>query len=120
MSKKIKLKKRWWHYLLQPHDYQVCCMRGGKVNDKHKVAWSEFEGMIWCIDCKKDMKGFDGIFGGPIMWELTKMVLGKYCFHRYNMRKKVVEAPVFEKDKIVYRTDNELTKKLKTSKETKK
>lgn len=108
------LKKRTWHYLLQPAEYQVHCDNGGKVNPSHKVAWSEYASMIWCFDCKLDMKGFGGIFDGPIIWEATKLILGPLCFHRYNLVKKVIEAPVFYKTKsrIDYRACPALTKRL--------
>lgn len=95
--------KRTWHYLLDPAEYGVHCNNRGKVNPSHKVAWSEYEGMIWCFDCKKDMRGFGGIFNGPIPVEATKLILGRQCFYRYNLERKCVEYPVTRKGKIFFR-----------------
>ena len=111
------LKKRTWHYLYEPADYEIHCMKNGKINAKHKVTWSEYEGMIWCYDCKEDMKGFGGIFDGPIPYEATKMITGRLCFHRYNMIRKVIEAPVMRNGRMYYRADLRLTKKLLTKKQ---
>jgi hypothetical protein len=107
-----KLKRRKWHYLYNPIDYSVYCNSGGKINKEHKTAWSEFEHMIWCYDCLEDMSGSGGIFDGPIPYQGSQMIIGELCFHRYNLVKKVVEAPVMSKGKMYYRTDKALTKKL--------
>jgi len=112
MASKPKLEKRTWHYLHQPADYEVYCMRGRKINKNHKVTWSEYAGMIWCYDCNEDMKGFGGIFDGPIPFNATKLLMGRTCFHRYNMVKKVVEGPVMRRGLMHYRIDKGLTKKL--------
>ena len=108
-----KLKKREWVYLLQPKEYEVYCQRGKRINKSHRTWWSEWAGMIWCYKCKKDMRGFDGIFGGPIIWEASRMLLGPKCFHRYNLVRKVVEAPVRRNCKIFWRKDPYMTKRIK-------
>lgn len=110
--KPAELKKRTWRYLLEPDAYAVCCNKGGQVNKEHKVAWSEYEGMIWCFDCEEDMVGFGGIFDGPIMYETTKMILGETCFHRYNMETGLIEAPQWKDGPPVYRVDWESSCKL--------
>lgn len=109
LTKKLKqeLPKRAWVYLYPPAHYEVCCSK----NRKHKVEWSEFEGLIWCFDCKKDMKGFGGIFDGPIPWEVTKLMLGELCFHRLNIVKQVIEYPVHGKRKIYYRKSFSMTER---------
>lgn len=107
-------KKRAWHYIYSPEYYEVACDNGGAVNPEHKIAWSEYEGMIWCYDCKQDMKGFGGIFDGPIPYELSLLIFGKYCFHRFDIIKKVVRVPVQSKTsgRIAYRIDKAATKKF--------
>jgi hypothetical protein len=112
MTTKPKLKKRTWHYLLEPAEYGCACMKDDKVNKDHKIAWSEYEGMIWCYDCNEDMRGFGGIFDGPIPADATKMILGPHCFHRYNLTKNTIEEPITVGNKIQYRMDKELTKRL--------
>ena len=72
------MRKRKWHYVLLPMQYGVFC----KKSRKHKTWWSEFEGMIWCYKCKKDMSGTLGIFGGPIPICTTQLMLGENCFDR--------------------------------------
>ena len=108
------MKKRTWHYLLKPAEYEVFCNNGGRINKKHKTEWSEYEHKIWCYDCKKDMDGFPGIFGGPIPYEATLMMMGPYCFHRYNIKRKVIEKPIQTKPggRFYYRVDKEATKKF--------
>jgi hypothetical protein len=56
------LKKRTWHYIQKPIEYEITCDKCGG----HNTWWSEFEGMIWCYDCKVDTRGTPGIFDGPI------------------------------------------------------
>lgn len=34
--------------------------------DVVNIQWSEYAHHIWCFDCEKDVKGTEGIFGGPI------------------------------------------------------
>ncbi len=52
-----------------PTTYAISCNLCSGTN----IAWSEYEHMIWCFDCQKDVEGFPGIFGGPIPLEATKM-----------------------------------------------
>ena len=111
------LAKRTWRYLLEPAEYGCHCMSGKKINKDHRIAWSEYEGMIWCYDCQEDMKGFGGIFDGPIPWEATLMILGEYCFHHHNMVDDTIEAPHHEDGKIVYKVDEELTAKMRAGRE---
>jgi hypothetical protein len=59
---KKKLKKRTWHYVQNPAEYCITCDRCDETN----IEWSEFEGLIWCYKCRKDVKGTMGIFDGPI------------------------------------------------------
>jgi len=83
-NKKVRLKKRTWHYVQNPATYEVFCDRCNGSN----VEWSEYEHMIWCYDCKIDTKGTEGVFGGPIPIECAK-ILGM-IFDRWDMKKKRV------------------------------
>lgn len=104
--------KRTWVYIHPPEFYEVYCDNGGKINKDHKTAWSEFEHMIWCYDCKLDMRGFDGIFGGPIPVQATWMLMGRHAFYRFNLVTKKIEVDVHGRGKIYYRPHAGLTKKL--------
>lgn len=102
MSETETLKKRKWHHLHQPDYYECCCEtdvnRKPGTPAKHRVTWSEYERMLWCYDCKKDMKGFGGIFDGPIPLQATIMMLGEYCFHRWDIKKECFLAPDYTKN----------------------
>lgn len=79
------MKKRIWHYLLKPKEFEISC-------DKcqgHNLEWSEWREMIWCYDCKIDTVGNPGIFGGPIPVHLCAS-LGM-TFHRWDMKKKRIQ-----------------------------
>lgn len=57
--------KRTHCYIQKPYVYDIDCLLCG---GRH-IAWSEYEGHIWCYDCKKDIfliRRYSGIFGGPI------------------------------------------------------
>jgi hypothetical protein len=78
------MKRRTWHYTQKPPIYGIeCDLCGGG-----HLEWSEFEHRVWCYNCKKDVKGTPGIFGGPIPVGASA-VLGIY-FHRWDMKKKRV------------------------------
>lgn len=64
------MKKRKWIYVMEPAEYEIECDRCDGVN----IAWSEFEHMIWCYDCKIDTKGFAGVFSGPIPIKAAEML----------------------------------------------
>jgi len=66
----MKKKKRTWIYILPPAAYDIECDRCKGSN----LAWSEWAHKIWCFDCEKDTPGTDGIFDGPIPYEITKML----------------------------------------------
>jgi len=66
----ISLKKREWVYIMDPAEYEIECDHCDGTN----IAWSEFEHMIWCYDCKIDTKGFGGIFSGPIPVKTAEMM----------------------------------------------
>jgi hypothetical protein len=65
----MNLKKRKWIYCQQPSVYEIRCNLCNGIN----ITWSEFEGHIYCFDCKKDVKGFSGIFDSPIPLEVAQM-----------------------------------------------
>lgn len=77
------LKMRTWHYVQNPKEYEIECNMCGESN----IEWSEYEGHIWCYDCKKDVTGTMGIFDGPIPMT-TAAILG-ICFDRWDMVNKV-------------------------------
>ena len=54
---------------MQPGAYDVKCDLC-----EGPVEWSEFEHMVWCPKCEKDTPGTDGIFDGPIPYEVAKMI----------------------------------------------
>jgi hypothetical protein len=52
--------------------------------------------MIWCYKCKKDVKGTEGIFGGPIPVEAAA-VMG-ISFDRWDMvNKRVIKVEEYIK-----------------------
>lgn len=66
----MKKKKRTWCYSQYPAVYEVLCDKCGGTN----TSWSEYEHHIWCFDCKKDVKGTEGIFGGPVPIEACHLM----------------------------------------------
>ena len=68
---------------MQPGAYDVKCDLC-----EGPVEWSEFEHMVWCPKCEKDTPGTDGIFDGPIPYEVTKM-LG-ISFDRIDLKTGVI------------------------------
>jgi hypothetical protein len=86
------LKKRTWHYVQNPAEYGIQC----DLCNGENIAWSEYEHCVWCFDCKKDTKGTEGVFGGPIPI-MTSAVLGM-SFDRWDMvNQKVIPFEVEEK-----------------------
>lgn len=88
------MKKRTWHYVQNPREYEITCDKCDSTN----IQWSEFAGMIWCYSCEIDTKGTGGIFSGPIPIN-TSMMLGM-CFDKYDIvNKRVVKFidPEWEK-----------------------
>lgn len=81
------MRKRKWHYVMKPHQYEMHCDKCEGTN----IDWSEFEGKIWCFDCKIDTDGFPGIFGGPIPWGAAHL-LG-LRFERWDMKRQIVTYP---------------------------
>lgn len=101
-----ELKKRTWHYVQKPAEYEIACDKCNGTN----IDWSEFEHMIWCHDCKIDTRGNEGIFGGPIPVQLAG-ILGM-SFDRYEMEKKEIHKFINGKngwDYIPYMRFNEQT-----------
>ena len=95
-----KLKKRTWHYVQNPKDYEIQCNLCNGTN----IEWSEYEHRIWCYDCKKDVKGTEGVFGGPIPIEAAAL-LGMR-FDRWDMVKKKVIPLKIEPFPVVQRRKN--------------
>lgn len=95
------LKKRKWCYVHKPASFEIACDICGGSN----ITWSEYEHMVWCYACEQDTKGTEGIFDGPIPYELTQMIglsfdkidlkTGKRLYHKIKDGKRIVweEAP---------------------------
>ena len=88
------MKRRTWHYVMNPRDYEIHCDKCGGLN----IQWSEYEHMIWCYDCKVDTPGDGGIFDGPIPMGLMEM-LG-ISLDRWNMKKQRIEHIRISGDKL--------------------
>jgi len=101
-----KLKKRKWIYIHHPLVYEMrcdkCWDKDENSNTGMNIAWSEFEGCIWCYDCKIDTPGFGGLFDGPIPIGITKM-LGISFFRAYFKSKNLMKPVTNKKGKIIYR-----------------
>lgn len=68
------LTKRTFCYVQPPEHFQVApCQTCG---DYRFLKWSEYQGHLWCPDCKKDFipKHF-GILDGPVLVN-TSRILG--------------------------------------------
>lgn len=63
------MRKRTWMYVQKPARYEIRCDKCGG----HMIAWSEFEHMIWCYQCRIDTPGAGGIFDGPIPLEVAEI-----------------------------------------------
>lgn len=72
-----KRVKREWVYVLPPSEYECTCDQCGSKN----VTWSEYQNMLWCYNCERDVEGYS-IFTGPVAYELCVMFLGQNCFDR--------------------------------------
>lgn len=84
------MNKRAWVYALPPVSYEISCAACGSNN----ITWSEYDHMIYCYVCKTDNRGNEGIFGGPIPVEVSKMLLGEICFDRI-----IIETMAYERCK---------------------
>lgn len=79
------LKKRTWHYIMNPDKFCIQCTICGN----NEIQWSEYEKHIWCPKCEKDVFIEDcnsGIFSGPIPVEMASMF--GMCFDRWDMEKR--------------------------------
>jgi hypothetical protein len=90
------MRKRTWYYVQKPAEYEIHCDKCGGSN----LEWSEYAGKVWCYDCQIDTAGDEGIFNGPIGWEVSQMM--GISFARYNMKKQRVEHPRIVGNKIRY------------------
>lgn len=85
---------------MEPYKYDMFCDKCRGRN----IAWSEYEHMIWCYDCKIDTPGFEGLFGGLI--PMMACTLLGISFARFYFKDQTVRYPVIRKHKVIY------TKKL--------
>ncbi len=67
----MELVKRTHVYVKRPIDYEIAgCECGNSDPD-----WSEFQGHLWCQNCKIDFQPkHDGIFDGPIPVETMRLL----------------------------------------------
>lgn len=99
-----RLRKRKWAYICNPVAYDIRCDRcwDGEINGTGtNIQWSEYEGRIWCYDCKEDIEGFPGIFDGPIPMGITELF--GCSLKRYYFKSKKVMKPVISNGWVVYR-----------------
>ena len=90
------MKKRKWVYLQNPKKYEISCDLCGGNN----IEWSEFAGMIWCYDCKKDTRGNGGVFDGPI--PINAAGFFGLTFDRYYFKENEVRRYEIRGNKIKY------------------
>lgn len=84
------LVKRTECWVYTSVDYGMRCDKCLGTN----IAWSEYEGHIWCYACKVDTVGE----GWPLdltPWETAKLVFGPYCFHKVRLADGVLLVPTF-------------------------
>lgn len=93
------MKKRAWVYIQKPVSYDISCDKCGGKN----IEWSEWEGKIWCYDCKIDTPGNGGIFDGPIPLEMSK-IFGQ-SFDRLYFRDKSIRKMEVKGNKLVWRRE---------------
>ena len=95
------MRKRKWIYVQEPVSYEMSCDKCGGIN----ITWSEWEGCIWCYDCKIDTRGNGGIFDGPIPLEVTKLF--GISFNRYYFRDKTVRKMEVKGNKLVWKKERQ-------------
>lgn len=103
-GKPIPKVKRTSHYVQSPWEYEMECPKCEGKN----IEWSEWEGLIWCYDCKKDLKPTiksSGVFTGPIPIQAAEL-LGM-CFDRWDMVNKKFIVRDRENKKDLYFTQKE-------------
>jgi hypothetical protein len=83
-NRKEALKKIVWYYVQKPYEYEIECNKCGGRN----LEWSEYAKSVWCTSCQLDVKGTEGVFGGPIPLGAAA-VLGM-SFDRWDMVNKCV------------------------------
>ncbi len=91
-----KKKLREWMYIREPIEYDMLCDKCGGKN----ITWSEFEGMLWCFDCKIDTRGTEGIFDGPIPLKAAAFMGTR--FDRYYFADKSIRKMKVRGDKLVW------------------
>ena len=63
------MKRREWVFIMPPAAYEISC----NLCDG-EVEWSEYERLVWCWRCLKDVPGNLGLFGGPIPIKACEML----------------------------------------------
>ena len=100
-----ELKKRTWVFVHNPVRYDIRCNKcwDGEINDTGtKITWSEYEHLIWCYDCGKDLAGTAGIFDGPVPIGVTEL-FGTSLNRIYLKSRKMFKLVVAEGGRGVYR-----------------
>ena len=95
INEKESLEKRTWYYVQKPMEYEITCDKCGGTN----LDWSEYNKFVWCYSCKLDVRGTEGIFGGPIPIQCAA-ILGM-SFDRYDMENKCILTYDQEQQKYV-------------------
>jgi hypothetical protein len=73
------LIKRTWYYVQKPQEWGIGCPKCKGIN----LAWSEYEGCIWCFDCEKDLKKYVNPLSGPV--PINFAAIFGICFDRFNI-----------------------------------
>lgn len=64
------MNKRKWCFASPPADFGIKCDICGGDN----LAWSEYEDLVWCFDCKIDTKGTENLLSGPVPVEVAALL----------------------------------------------
>lgn len=77
-------RKRVWYYLQKPHEHEISCSKCNGSN----LAWSEFQGYVWCYDCKIDFCNYHSVLSGPTPIALAVMM--GISVDRYDMTRNKI------------------------------
>lgn len=87
--------KRVWCYIQKPFQHEICCPICKGIN----LDWSEWDGYIWCHDCKKDYNNYISALSGPVPVQLVTL-LG-LSLDKYNLETQEVEHYDLEKNDFI-------------------
>ena len=88
------LVKRKWVFIRSTLEYEMsdCCCGSADV------TWSEYEGFLWCFNCKKDYEPeHRGIFDGPIPIGTADLIVSLDIFDLENEEIVTCNTPKWRK-----------------------